>query len=44
VELDTKKKILSAVTDLQGKKGNEVIELYGQTIESIVVNMNGDAK
>jgi Na+-transporting NADH:ubiquinone oxidoreductase subunit C len=42
VELDTKKKILGAVTDLQGKKGNEVIELYGQTIESIVVNMNGD--
>ena len=42
VELDTKKKILGAVTDLQGKKGNEVIELYGQTIESIVVDLNGE--
>ena len=42
VELDTKKKILSAVTDLKGKKGNEVIELYGQTIESIVVDINGE--
>ncbi len=42
VELDTKKKILSAVTELKGKKGNEVIELYGQTIESIVVDINGE--
>lgn len=42
VELDTKKKILGAVTDLEGKKGNEVIELYGQTIESIVVDINGE--
>ena len=42
VELDTKKKILGAVTDLKGKKGNEVIELYGQTIESIVVDLNGE--
>ncbi|MCK5103931.1 MAG: NADH:ubiquinone reductase (Na(+)-transporting) subunit C [Cyclobacteriaceae bacterium] len=42
VELDTKKKILSAVTDLKGKKGNEILELYGQTIESIVVNLDGD--
>jgi Na+-transporting NADH:ubiquinone oxidoreductase subunit C len=42
VELDTKKKILSAVTDLEGKKGEEVINLYGQTIESIVVDINGE--
>lgn len=42
VELDTKKKILSAVTDLQGKKGDEVISLYGETIESIVVDINGE--
>ena len=42
VELDTKKKILSAVTDLKGKKGTEILELYGETIESIVVNLNGE--
>jgi Na+-transporting NADH:ubiquinone oxidoreductase subunit C len=42
VELDTKKKILSAVTDLQGKKGAEILDLYGETIESIVVNLNGE--
>ncbi len=42
IELDTKKKILSAVTNLQDKKGNEIIDLYGQSIESIVVNVNGD--
>jgi len=42
VELDTKKKILGAVTDLKGKKGNEIIDLYGQTIESIVVNLDGE--
>jgi Na+-transporting NADH:ubiquinone oxidoreductase subunit C len=42
VELDTKKKILSSVTDLQGKKVNEVFDLYGQTIESKVVNIDGE--
>jgi len=42
VELDTKKKILSAVTDLKGKKGNEILDLYGQTIELIVVNLDGE--
>jgi len=41
-ELDTKKKILSAVTDLKGVKGNEVLEKYSQSIESIVVNMDGE--
>jgi Na+-transporting NADH:ubiquinone oxidoreductase subunit C len=42
IELDTKKKILSAVTDLKGIKGNEILELYGQTIESIVVDVDGN--
>ncbi len=42
VELDTKKKILGAVTDLAGKTGDEVISLYGETIESIVVDINGE--
>ena len=42
IELDTKKKILSAVTDLKGQKGNEIIDLYGQTIESIVVDLEGE--
>lgn len=42
VELDTKKKILGAVSDLSGKKANEVLELYGESIESIVVNIDGE--
>jgi Na+-transporting NADH:ubiquinone oxidoreductase subunit C len=42
IELDTKKKILSAVTDLEGTKGDEIISLYGETIESIVVNVDGE--
>ena len=42
IELDTKKKILGAVSDLQGKKGSEILELYGSSIESIVVDINGE--
>jgi len=42
VELDTKKKILGSVTDLEGRKGAEVFDLYGQSIESVVVNINGE--
>lgn len=42
IELDTKKKILGAVTDLQNIKGNEILDMYGKSIESIVVDMNGD--
>lgn len=42
IELDTKKKILSAVTDLKGKKGKEVLEMYRNTIESFAVNIDGD--
>lgn len=41
IELDTKKKILGAVTDLQDKKGDEILELYNSSIESIVVDING---
>ena len=42
IELDTKKKILGAVTDLKGIKGNEILEMYGQTIESIVGDIDGE--
>ena len=42
IELDTKKKILGAVTDLKGIKGNEILKLYGETIESIVVDVDGN--
>lgn len=42
VELDTKKKILSAVMDIGGKKGSEVLDLYGKSIQSIVVNIKGE--
>lgn len=41
VELDTKKKILGSVTDLKGKKGNEVLSLYDQSISSTVVDLEG---
>jgi len=41
-ELDTKKKILSAVTEIKKMKGNEVLSLYSETIESIVVNIDGE--
>ena len=42
VELDTKKKILGSVTDLKGKKGNDVLALYEQTISSMVVDIKGE--
>ncbi len=42
VELDTKKKILGAVMDLGDKKGAEIIDLYGKSIQSMVVNVNGE--
>jgi Na+-transporting NADH:ubiquinone oxidoreductase subunit C len=41
-ELDTKKKILSAVTEIKKMKGDEVLKLYSETIESIVVNIDGE--
>ncbi len=42
VDLDTKTKILSAVVDLKGKKGKEVLDLYAETIEAITVNEAGE--
>jgi Na+-transporting NADH:ubiquinone oxidoreductase subunit C len=42
VELDTKKKILGSVTDLKGKKGEEVLSLYKQSIASSVVDLDGN--
>lgn len=41
VELETKRQILSAVTDVTKKKGNEILEFYDQTIKGIVVDING---
>lgn len=43
IELDTKKKILSSVTDLRRKKGNEVLSMYEETIASSVVDIEGNA-
>ncbi|MCG8310455.1 MAG: NADH:ubiquinone reductase (Na(+)-transporting) subunit C [Cytophagales bacterium] len=42
VELDTKKKILGSVTDLGKKKGQEVLDLYKETIESSVYDIEGN--
>jgi Na+-transporting NADH:ubiquinone oxidoreductase subunit C len=42
VELDTKAKILSAVVDLKGTKGNAIIDLYGESIQAITVNLEGE--
>jgi Na+-transporting NADH:ubiquinone oxidoreductase subunit C len=42
VELDTKKKILGSVTDLKGTKGNEILDLYNQSIASSVIDINGN--
>lgn len=43
IELDTKKQILGAVTDLSGKKGQEILDFYNSAISSIVVDVNGNA-
>jgi len=43
VELDTKKKILGAVMDISSiKEPNELLALYDQKVQSLVVNYNGD--
>lgn len=43
VELDTKKKILGAVMDISSiKKPNELLALYDQKVQSLVVDYNGD--
>ncbi len=42
VELDTKAKILGAVVDLKGTKGDAIIDLYNESIEAITVNSEGE--
>jgi len=42
IELDTKKKILGSVTDLGKKKGDEVLDIYKGTIESSVIDIEGN--
>lgn len=43
VELDTKKKILGAVTDISGiEDPNEILALYDQKVESVVVDYEGN--
>jgi Na+-transporting NADH:ubiquinone oxidoreductase subunit C len=42
IELDTKKQILTAVVDLEGLSGNEILEKYDAEIQSVVVNIDGD--
>lgn len=43
VELDTKKKILSAVMDISSiKDPNAILELYSKRVKSKVVDINGD--
>lgn len=43
IELDTKKKILGSVTDIKGKKGDEVLGFYKETIASSVIDIEGNA-
>jgi Na+-transporting NADH:ubiquinone oxidoreductase subunit C len=40
VELDTRKKILSAVMPIQ--KGDDILSIYGERVSSIVVNIDGE--
>lgn len=43
IELDTKKKILGAVMDISAYTDpNELLELYDQKVESVVVDINGN--
>ncbi|MEO9474796.1 MAG: NADH:ubiquinone reductase (Na(+)-transporting) subunit C [Cyclobacteriaceae bacterium] len=43
VELDTKKKILGAVMDISGiKDPNELLSLYDERVESVVVDIDGN--
>ena len=42
IELDTKKKILGSVTDIGKKKGQEVLDFYGESISSSVVDIEGN--
>ena len=43
IELDTKKKILGAVTDISSiKDANEILALYERRVSSVVVDINGE--
>ncbi len=43
IDLDTKKKILSAVMDISGfTEDQQILDLYAQRVESIVVDINGN--
>lgn len=42
VELDTKSKILSAVMDVKGIKGKQILDTYSESIEAITVDLQGD--
>jgi Na+-transporting NADH:ubiquinone oxidoreductase subunit C len=42
VELDTKSQILGAVTSLEGKKGKQILDMYDESIEAFVVDINGN--
>lgn len=42
VDLDTKSKILSAVMDVKGIKGKEILDMYAKSIEAITVNLEGE--
>ncbi len=43
IELDTKKKILGAVMDISSYENpNDILALYDEKVESIVVDINGD--
>ena len=42
IELDTKRQILSAVMDVEGLKGNDILSTYDQSITGVVVDINGN--
>lgn len=42
IEIDTKRQILGAVVDTEEMTNDEILEYYGATIKSIVVDINGD--
>lgn len=42
VEIDTKKQILGAVVDIENMSNEEILKRYDASIQSIVVDINGD--
>ena len=42
VEIDTKKKILGAVMDISSLSPEEVLELYNEKMNSIVIDVEGE--